>query len=336
MRFVEHGSLQRLLYLTTRKRRRRRTKDDGKGERDNEGKGNKKKEDDGQDKDKVEEEEEYEEVEEEVEEESAVASWLLPPRRSLAREAVVVRLALEAAEGITHLHREGVIHRDIAARNILVTGGGGGGNSGGNSHNGSATSNGGGGQSAGNGSNGDGNGGGGTRADDGTDGGGRAVSSRQYSSLSVRVADFGFARLKVASRSTGTCYTGGGSGGGAYASFTGGDGVSGHNHQEGQQTNEHLSASAAAGIGGVAGGGGGVGGGGGGGGQPVKWSAPEALRKRRYSEKSDVFAFGVLLYEVSSSKEAQNSSIMDGHFCSDCAAFFLDCWCDFDGWMRTD
>jgi serine/threonine protein kinase len=28
---------------------------------------------------------------------------------------------------------------------------------------------------------------------------------------------------------------------------------------------------------------------------PVKWSAPEAIRRRRYSEKSDVFSFGVLL-----------------------------------------
>jgi serine/threonine protein kinase len=31
---------------------------------------------------------------------------------------------------------------------------------------------------------------------------------------------------------------------------------------------------------------------------PVKWMAPEQLRERTYSDRSDVFAIGVLLYEV--------------------------------------
>ena len=34
----------------------------------------------------------------------------------------------------------------------------------------------------------------------------------------------------------------------------------------------------------------------------MKWSAPEALRRRRYSEASDVFAFGVLLYEMAAQR----------------------------------
>jgi hypothetical protein len=86
---------------------------------------------------------------------------------------------------LKHLHSEGVIHRDVAARNVLV-----------DAH------------------------------------------------LHVRVADFGFARLKEAGRSGGA--------GGYTASDVG----------------------------------------------PVKWSAPEAIRRRRYSEASDVFSFGVLLYEM--------------------------------------
>jgi serine/threonine protein kinase len=33
---------------------------------------------------------------------------------------------------------------------------------------------------------------------------------------------------------------------------------------------------------------------------PLKWMAPEAIKDARYSNKSDVWAFGVLLYEVTS------------------------------------
>ena len=39
---------------------------------------------------------------------------------SVARDLAVVRMALEAAQGLQHLHSEGVIHRDVAARNVLV------------------------------------------------------------------------------------------------------------------------------------------------------------------------------------------------------------------------
>jgi hypothetical protein len=35
-----------------------------------------------------------------------------------------------------------------------------------------------------------------------------------------------------------------------------------------------------------------------GGGMPIRWSAPEVLQRRKYSDKSDVWAFGVTLWEV--------------------------------------
>lgn len=31
---------------------------------------------------------------------------------------------------------------------------------------------------------------------------------------------------------------------------------------------------------------------------PIKWTSPEAMRKRCYSEASDAFSFGVVLYEM--------------------------------------
>jgi len=107
---------------------------------------------------------------------------------SIAREVCVVRMALEAAQGLQHLHSQGVIHRDVAARNVLVD-----------------------------------------------------------ENLRVRVADFGFARIKESSRTAAQ---------GGKVGYTASD----------------------------------VG--------PVKWSAPEAIRRRRYSEASDVFSFGVLLFEM--------------------------------------
>ena len=33
---------------------------------------------------------------------------------------------------------------------------------------------------------------------------------------------------------------------------------------------------------------------------PLKWMAPEAIKEGKYSSKSDVWAFGVLCYEVTS------------------------------------
>jgi len=96
---------------------------------------------------------------------------------------IVMRMAWEAATGIDHLHKEGVFHRDIAARNVLV-----------DEH------------------------------------------------LHVRVTDFGLARVKTVCASRGF------------------------------YTRSDL--------------------------LPIKWSAPEALRHHQYSTSSDVFSFGVLLYEM--------------------------------------
>ncbi|CAN0190357.1 unnamed protein product, partial [Hapterophycus canaliculatus] len=39
---------------------------------------------------------------------------------SPATKPLVVRMAIEAAKGVIHLHREGVVHRDLASRNLLL------------------------------------------------------------------------------------------------------------------------------------------------------------------------------------------------------------------------
>jgi len=94
----------------------------------------------------------------------------------------ILRMALESAKGVGHLHMEGVIHRDLASRNLLL--------------------------------------------DD---------------QMRVKVADFGFARIKK------------------------------------NQWESKVMTKTEVG--------------------PVKWTSPESMRSKSYSEKSDVFSFGVVLWE---------------------------------------
>ena len=49
---------------------------------------------------------------------------------------------------------------------------------------------------------------------------------------------------------------------------------------------------------------------------PVKWTAPEAIIYKKYSEKSDVFSFGITLYEIWSVGEVPWNGI-DNEFVSD-------------------
>jgi serine/threonine protein kinase len=106
-------------------------------------------------------------------------------RREVSTFADTLRILRESAVGIMHLHKENVIHRDIAARNFLL--------------------------------------------DD---------------RRNVFVTDFGLARVKMA----------------AY-----------------QHTKSSMG--------------------------PVKYMAPESIAKKRYSEQSDVFSFGVYIWEVMHRRE---------------------------------
>lgn len=105
---------------------------------------------------------------------------LLVKGRARVPPALLVRMARDAAAGIRHLHRERIIHRDIAARNVLV--------------------------------------------------------SENYNAY---IADFGLARVLKGDTDT---------------------------------TNSNFG--------------------------PVRWMAPEAMVRREYSEASDAFSFGVLLWEM--------------------------------------
>eukprot|EP00281_Chroomonas_sp_CCMP1168_P032331 CAMPEP_0206236460 /NCGR_PEP_ID=MMETSP0047_2-20121206/13730_1 /ASSEMBLY_ACC=CAM_ASM_000192 /TAXON_ID=195065 /ORGANISM="Chroomonas mesostigmatica_cf, Strain CCMP1168" /LENGTH=142 /DNA_ID=CAMNT_0053660803 /DNA_START=50 /DNA_END=474 /DNA_ORIENTATION=- len=44
---------------------------------------------------------------------------------------------------------------------------------------------------------------------------------------------------------------------------------------------------------------------------PLRWMAPESIRFRRYSEKSDVFAYGTLLWEMWARGEVPFSHVSD-------------------------
>ena len=112
----------------------------------------------------------------------SVENLILKNPGNIPDHDTLLRFALETAMGVRHLHLEGIIHRDLATRNLLID-----------------------------------------------------------ETFHIRVADFGFARVKDAAASKG-------------------------------YTNSTMG--------------------------PVRWSAPEAMRRRRYSESSDVFSFGVVLYEL--------------------------------------
>eukprot|EP00752_Nemacystus_decipiens_P002890 g2689.t1 len=107
---------------------------------------------------------------------------MLVSSNSPAKKELVVRMAIEAAKGMIHLHREGVVHNYLASRNLLL--------------------------------------------DDG---------------FHVRISDFGFNRVKRECASRG-------------------------------YTRSDMG--------------------------PIKWTSPEAMRKQWYSEASDAFSFGVVLYEM--------------------------------------
>jgi len=47
---------------------------------------------------------------------------------------------------------------------------------------------------------------------------------------------------------------------------------------------------------------------------PIKWTAPEAAYQRRFSTKSDVWSFGILLYEMVTYGRVPYPGLMQ-HFC---------------------
>jgi len=117
----------------------------------------------------------------------SLSHFLQGPRaKELEAADKMIELSRGCAAGILHLHTEGIIHRDIAARNILLT-----------------------------------------------------------SSLSPKVSDFGMSRVM------------------------------------GDQADAHKTQSAVG---------------------PIRWMAPEALCDGEYSQKTDSYAFGCLLYEIMTRK----------------------------------